>query len=206
MTFTFTMDAFPDYTKFNATKKVLAALEVITEAAEAADEVRQECGPIEASTKDENITLVYGKDNVGNSVITMTAEGTDIDGRAGNYDKELFGDIPGNATELELNLSVEPGKKYRVVQTNPALGAYFSNDPAVTGNIKDKTYEPNQLNDGYALILSDKDGSITVELYDVDSDNTNPRQKVTIDNKLKFKEVATTTYRAPKKTFNLDNE
>lgn len=28
MTFTFTMDAFPDYTRFNKTKKVLAALQI----------------------------------------------------------------------------------------------------------------------------------------------------------------------------------
>jgi len=28
-TFTFTMDAFPDYTKFDKTKKVLAALQII---------------------------------------------------------------------------------------------------------------------------------------------------------------------------------
>lgn len=35
-TFTFTMDAFPDYTKWNKTKKVLAALQIIDEAVEAA--------------------------------------------------------------------------------------------------------------------------------------------------------------------------
>jgi hypothetical protein len=31
-TFTFTIDAFPDYTRFDKTKKVLAAIQVITEA------------------------------------------------------------------------------------------------------------------------------------------------------------------------------
>jgi hypothetical protein len=29
-TFTFTMDAFPDYTRFNKTKKVFAAIQMIT--------------------------------------------------------------------------------------------------------------------------------------------------------------------------------
>lgn len=29
MTFTFTMDAFPDYTRFDKTKKVLAAIQII---------------------------------------------------------------------------------------------------------------------------------------------------------------------------------
>jgi hypothetical protein len=28
-TFTFTMDAFPDYTKFDKTKKVIAALQIV---------------------------------------------------------------------------------------------------------------------------------------------------------------------------------
>ena len=31
MTFTFTMDAFPDYTRFDKTKKVLAAIQVVNE-------------------------------------------------------------------------------------------------------------------------------------------------------------------------------
>ena len=37
-TFTFTIDAFPDYTRFDRTKKVLAAIQVITEA-ESAEEI-----------------------------------------------------------------------------------------------------------------------------------------------------------------------
>jgi hypothetical protein len=31
-TFTFTIDAFPDYTRFDKTKKVLAAIQIVTEA------------------------------------------------------------------------------------------------------------------------------------------------------------------------------
>ena len=41
-TFTFTMDAFPDYTRFDGTKKVLAAIQVINEAQEADDMYRSE--------------------------------------------------------------------------------------------------------------------------------------------------------------------
>ena len=36
-TFTFTMDAFPDYTRFNRTKKVLAAIQVLDTGSESAD-------------------------------------------------------------------------------------------------------------------------------------------------------------------------
>jgi hypothetical protein len=39
-TFTFTIDAFPDYTRFDKTKKVLAAIQVVTEAEGAAEMVR----------------------------------------------------------------------------------------------------------------------------------------------------------------------
>lgn len=39
-TFTFTMDAFPDYTKFNKKTKVLAAIQVITDEDGTADDVR----------------------------------------------------------------------------------------------------------------------------------------------------------------------
>lgn len=40
MTFTFTMDAFPDYTRFDHTKKVLASIQVIKETEEDAVEYR----------------------------------------------------------------------------------------------------------------------------------------------------------------------
>ena len=40
-TFTFTMDAFPDYTRWNATKKVLSAIQVITESEEEENLVRK---------------------------------------------------------------------------------------------------------------------------------------------------------------------
>jgi hypothetical protein len=39
-TFTFTIDAFPDYTRFDKTKKVLAAIQIVTEAEGSKDLVR----------------------------------------------------------------------------------------------------------------------------------------------------------------------
>lgn len=44
-TFTFTMDAFPDYTKFDQTHKVLAAIQVIMDESESFDEFREPCKP-----------------------------------------------------------------------------------------------------------------------------------------------------------------
>jgi hypothetical protein len=39
-TFTFTMDAFPDYTRFDRTKKVIAAIQIIKGTDELADDHR----------------------------------------------------------------------------------------------------------------------------------------------------------------------
>jgi hypothetical protein len=39
-TFTFTIDAFPDYTRFDKTKKVLAAIQIVTEAEGSVDLAR----------------------------------------------------------------------------------------------------------------------------------------------------------------------
>ena len=44
-TFTFTMDAFPDYTKFDGTKKVLAAIQVIESEVEGEEDERVACSP-----------------------------------------------------------------------------------------------------------------------------------------------------------------
>lgn len=43
-TFTFTMDAFPDYTRFDQTKKVLACIQIVDEAAEAEEDDKRKCG------------------------------------------------------------------------------------------------------------------------------------------------------------------
>ena len=42
-TFTFTLDAFPDYTKFDRTKKVLAALQIIDDSESVLEEARKAC-------------------------------------------------------------------------------------------------------------------------------------------------------------------
>jgi hypothetical protein len=42
-TFTFTMDAFPDYTKFDRTKKVMAAIQIIDNSVDANEEERKAC-------------------------------------------------------------------------------------------------------------------------------------------------------------------
>ena len=58
-TFTFTMDAFPDYTKFDRTHKVLAALQVITDVSGEDEGHREPCSPVEPLDY-ETGTVSYG--------------------------------------------------------------------------------------------------------------------------------------------------
>lgn len=41
MTFTFTLDAFPDYTKFDRTKKVLCAIQIVSDPTGSGDDQRK---------------------------------------------------------------------------------------------------------------------------------------------------------------------
>ena len=52
-TFTFTIDAFPDYTRFNKTKKVLAAIQIIDVASGAGLENRVRSTPDELAANAE---------------------------------------------------------------------------------------------------------------------------------------------------------
>lgn len=58
-TFTFTMDAFPDYTRFDHSKKVLACIQMITAADEAVDLVRRETWANQNVDGDGNPVAVY---------------------------------------------------------------------------------------------------------------------------------------------------
>ena len=52
-TFTFTMDAMPGYTRFDRTKKVLCAMQVVDEAVDSADE------EVDSTGTDANSELLY---------------------------------------------------------------------------------------------------------------------------------------------------
>ena len=61
-TFTFTIDAFPDYTRFDRTKKVLAAIQVITEA-EGAEEVSRD--RTKSAGKEDANGMIYFEKTTG---------------------------------------------------------------------------------------------------------------------------------------------
>lgn len=181
------MDAFPDYTKFKPTKKVLAMLQIITEDVDSAEDTRHICTGVTAT--DPTVKVVFDPESTDENTI-MTASGANVDG-SGNYDANLFGTVAGNATQLTLGLNIEDGKEYTVVQNNPALD-YFSGDANVTGTTKTKDYVSADLMEGYALLLSDKPGNITVTVTDKESGDT--VQNVTITNNVTFKAASGRSY------------
>lgn len=198
MTFTFTLDAFPDYTKFDRTHKVLAAIQVITDDVNGAEETREPCRLVEVAAIDPDVRIIY--DNLGiDPLIKVTAEGNDIDGRAKDdagdpkyYDKDLFGDLTDSKdlTQVDLQLMVESGKNYTVTQQNPAL-VNFAQDPNITGTVKTKDYTGDDLMDGYAIVLSDQPGTVKIAVIDKETNKT--VQTIQIANNLTFKKKSKLT-------------
>ena len=82
-TFTFTMDAFPGYTYFDKTKKVLCAIQVVDDATEVTETTKTVFPHPTGFTIDESIPykkLADGKIQYGDSVDgTHTGEGTETD-------------------------------------------------------------------------------------------------------------------------------
>lgn len=179
-TFTFTMDAFPDYTKFDPTHKVLAAIQVITDEDEDEDKgPREACLPFDvAGYGDAKLSITHKEsgNNVAVTVVGQLDEGDDL------YDADEFGSLSGNAFEIDFTLPVEKDKTYTIVQTNPALAQFYPSDFA--GGVKTKTYSGSVLAaEPYQVILGEGKTPVTIKL----SDNTgNVIQNITIDNKVTF--------------------
>lgn len=92
-TFTFTIDAFPAYTKFNKTKKVLAALQIVDPTAVGGH-------PYSVDTVLGHVQRTQGTDIYGEGVITETA-----------------GSIPETYTAATVNALNDPYKEYSVGNT-----------------------------------------------------------------------------------------
>jgi hypothetical protein len=77
-TFTFTIDAFPDYTRFDKTKKVLAAIQVITEAENSVELTRDRTDS--KRFEDANGMIAENKDVVKTVHYSLNSEGDAIQG------------------------------------------------------------------------------------------------------------------------------
>lgn len=190
-TFTFTMDAFPDYTKFDRTHKVLAAIQVIEDAAEEDDlGYRQPCipGGLKITAK-EGVNVTFDNTST-DDFVKITASGNLLES---SYDKVLFGtlDDKGMATQLDLVFSpvLEDQKDYTVIQTNQALATFYpEGGDGIVGKIKTKTYKGADLkgtdNACYSLLLGEKQGTVKVELQ---NDSGDTLQMIQIANRVNFK-------------------
>lgn len=186
MTFSFVLDAFPDYTKFKKTKKVLAALQVITEAVDTADEQREACAPVNVEAK-AGVNISFN-DTGTKGLVKVIAEGNYIDGKAeDSYDRDVFGDLTSKGEFAEVTLQfndIESTKEYTVIQDNPALAvAYPNGGGGIEGENKTKPYAGSELMEGYSLLLSEKAGPISVKVKD---SNGNILQTIQITNKVSF--------------------
>ncbi len=173
-TFTFTMDAFPDYTKFDKTHKVLAAIQVIEDQYNNEEEFREPCSQLETSfvpTAGDKLAITYDNDSTEKDVkITVSGAGIVGNGDAASYDKPTFNANNEldkvNATELRIDFAdINSEKNYRVVQSNPAL-AFYPDDINIKNGVKNKTYSGADLAGGYSVLLSERRGPITVKLFD----------------------------------------
>lgn len=150
-TFTFTMDAFPDYTKFDQTKKVLAAIQVIYDESGETEGTREPCAEkLDSYSNDIDVEFVKNTREIAEVEVNGACSGKD-------YDSALFGDSVAKGSELILTFPIEPDAhmQYSVVQTNPGL-TNFASDPNITGTVKTKTYTGKDLEDGYGLLLTEE--------------------------------------------------
>lgn len=177
-TFSFTLDAFPDYTKFDPTHKVLASIQVIEDEFDDDEDSRQPCvdtGLITNYNDKSGVEITYDNDSTEDN-IKISVYGRDIESD-GAYDSATFGAIKANVVEIDIPHTIAEGEYYKIVQTNPAL-EYIKTSPigkteklangnwqrtAVYGYNGDNVGDTNK----YQILLTDKRNTVEVKFYKV---------------------------------------
>lgn len=181
--FAFTVDAFPDYTKFDRTERVFAAIQVIDDEAEAEDETREPCaqGFKTASYGDTGLNITTGGTD---KAIELTVTGTaTADGN--NYDVATFGSLPDDAVEIDLTLPVEEGKTYTITQHNPGFAVLYPDQ--FPDDTKTKDYEGSIFYDEpYQVVLAET--YTPVEITVTEKDAAEPKFTITINHTVTFTE------------------
>lgn len=150
--FTFTVDAFPDYTKFDPTERVFAAIQIIDDEDEGEDETRQPCtqGFKTAGYGDTGLSITTGGTDTD---IELTVAGT-VTAGGNNYDTVAFGSLPEDAVEIDLTLPVEAGKTYTITQNNPGFAVLYPDE--FPDDTKTKDYEGSIFYDEpYQVVLAE---------------------------------------------------
>lgn len=180
-TFTFTMDAFPDYTKFDRTHKVLAAIQVINDESEESEETREPCtqsfNVVAYGGAGLNIIEAGTDDNIQLTVSGELTTGSNL------YDTATFGTLSDDAVEVDFNLPVRTDKVYTIKQENPALGEFWPSE--FVDDVKEKNYEGKLLNnEPYQIVLMQ--GGTPVIITVTEKDSQKVVTKITITNSVTF--------------------
>lgn len=134
-TFTFTMDAFPDYTKFDQTHKVLAAIQVITDESGETEGTREPCQAQTIESYESEAATDVTARLVSNSESAATIEvNGSVSGQA--YDTAAFGTEVPKGVQINLTVPVEADGTYKLVSKNPAYANYWKEDPRIQDGVK----------------------------------------------------------------------
>ena len=170
-TFTFTMDAFPDYTKFDRTHKVLAAIQVINEEGEEVDDTRQPCTQGRSTFNYSSYNGVTGLDIIktGTDTNVQLAIAGELAADADNlYDTAEFGTLPVDAVEMDFDLPVKADKTYTIKQENPGLNTFYPG--SFPTNIKEKDYTGQVLLDEpYQIVLTEGKSPVKITVTQKDT-------------------------------------
>lgn len=198
-TFNFVLDAFPDYTKFDMTHKVLAAIQILDDDSISDDEERVACTPTPFGFKTDltqGLMVEFDNESVDED-LKLIVSGSGINGIS--YDTDNWGtDLPKDVyiAEMGLEIPVEVGKNYSLVTRSP-LHAYYKDDPRIfeegegTGRYYKEQTLMNAPSDVWELVigLTNKRGEVSFELYELDKDGnkkTPAVRKITIQNHIGF--------------------
>ena len=179
--FTFTVDAFPDYTKFDQTEKVFAAIQIIDDEDEGEDETREPCtqGFKAASYEDTGLNITTGGTDTD---IELTVAGT-VTAGGKNYDTVAFGTLPEEAVEIDLTLPVEEGKNYTITQHNPGFAVLYPD--AFPDDTKTKDYAGSIFyQEPYQIVLAET--YTPVEITVTEKDAAEPKFTITINHTVTF--------------------
>lgn len=164
-TFTFTLDAFPDYTKFDQEHKVLAAIQVITDEDENENEYREPCA--------ENVTSFEGADvevkflENGATAATLSVTGN-VDGKL--YDTDAYGSVIPQGVQIALQMPVEnDGTQYTVVSKNP-IYSHYATDPRIKNGVKTQTATGADLQNFLTVLGNESADDIAIEVSKINGD------------------------------------
>lgn len=129
-TFTFTVDAMPDFTKFDRTHKILAGILIIEDEDEDDEGFRAECvKPFKQTATVENGDVSVSITNNSEDSCTITVRGTDV--TPDELDPDWWGDFADDAIVLEINMPVDGAGEYKLVSKNPTSAHWLGKDDRI---------------------------------------------------------------------------